>query len=113
MRADHIRYLREKVKFTNPFMEEVASDYMFSFVLVVWEPQPCISGPAWQPLSLPRVESSDSGQLLRVRRCGVCGKYRVLPRHQREMPTPFVCASLADHQFASCAAPCSVWLPDV
>jgi len=113
MRADRIFYLREKVKFTNPFMEEVASDYMFSFVLVVWEPQPCVVESPWQPLSLPRAGPSDPGQLLRVRRCGVCGKYRVLPRYQSEPGGPFVCAALGDPHFAACEAPRSVWLSDV
>jgi hypothetical protein len=110
MRADALYYLRDKVRFTNPFLDEVVADYMFSFVLAVWEPTPSAVPPVMQPLDLPRPEASDPGQLLRVRRCHVCGKYRVLPRHQSGPSEPFECASLADPQFASCSAPCPVWL---
>ena len=112
MRADAIYYLRDKVRFTNPFLDEVPSDYMFSFVLVVWEMSPAAAPPAWQPLALPRAEASDPAQCLRVRRCCTCGKYRVLPRHQRVEPgSQFVCGALADARFASCEAPSIVWPP--
>jgi hypothetical protein len=110
MRADALYYLRDKVRFTNPFLDEVTADYMYSFVLAVWEPTPSAVPPVMQPLDLPRPEALDPGQLLRVRRCHVCGKYRVLPRHQSGLSEPFECASLADPQFASCSAPCPVWL---
>lgn len=84
MHADAIYYLRDKVRFSNPFMEETRADYFFSFVLVVWEPMTrAASAPEWRPLELPRVEARDAAQLLRVRRCVACGKYRVLPRHHR------------------------------
>ena len=113
MRADAVYYLRNKVRFTNPFFEEVGSDYFYSFVLAVWEPTRASTAPTLQPLALPRVESSDPAQLLRVRRCARCGKYRVLPRHQTEPQAPFQCTVLADGRFASCAAPCPVWLSDL
>ena len=110
MRADSIHYLREKVRFTNPFLEEVASDYFYSFVIAVWEPTPSDVPAPWHALALPRVEPDDPGHLLRVRRCATCGKYRVLPRHQAEPATPFVCSALGDPSLASCASPCPVWL---
>ena len=110
MRANALYYLRDKVRFTNPFLDEVTADYMYSFVLVVWEPTAPAVTPVLQPLDLPRPEPSDPAQLLRVRRCSSCGKYRVLPRHQSEPSQPFFCVSLADPQFASCSAPCPVWL---
>ena len=110
MRANEIHYLRERVRFTNPFVDEVASDYIYSFVLAVWEPTPgCVQTP-WRAFELPRVTATDTAQLLRVRRCSACGKYRVLPRHQAEPAAPFVCAALADPSLASCASPCPVWL---
>lgn len=105
MFATTLFYLRDKVRFTNPFLDEVSGDYMFSFVLVVWEAAPSEVSPIMQPLDLPRAEASDPAQLLRVRRCGVCGKYRILPRYQSDPVGKFVCASLADTRFASCDAP--------
>lgn len=112
MRADSLYYLREKLRFTNPFFDEVAGDYFYSFVLVCWEAEPAATAPTLQPLNLPRVRESDAAasgdesasdgaQLLRLRRCRACGKYRMLPRHQGE-PREFVCASLEDARFASC-----------
>ena len=77
MRADAVYYLRSKVRFSNPFFDEVGSDYFYSFVLAVWEPTPAPTTPTLQPLVLPRVEGSDRAQLLRIRRCIRCGKYRV------------------------------------
>lgn len=39
-------------------------------------------------------------------------KYRVLPRHQQEVDgETFRCMEVADERFASCEAPCPVWLP--
>ena len=112
MHADAIYYLRDKVRFSNPFMEETRADYFFSFVLVVWEPTRAASAPEWRPLELPRAEVRDAAQLLRVRRCAACGKYRVLPRHQQEVDgETFRCMEVADERFASCEAPCPVWLP--
>ena len=73
MHADAIYYLRDKVRFSNPFMEETRADYFFSFVLVVWEPKRAASAPGWRPLELPRAEPRDPAQLLRVRRCAACG----------------------------------------
>ena len=112
MHADVVYYLHSKVRFTNPFYEEVGSDYFYSFVLVVWEPTPASTPPTLQPLELPRVESSDPAQLLRIRRCVRCGKYCVLPRYQAEPDAPFQCTALADSRFASCTAPCPVWFSD-
>ena len=114
MRADAVYYLRSKVRFSNPFFDEVGSDYFYSFVLAVWEPTPAPTTPTLQPLVLPRVEGSDRAQLLRIRRCIRCGKYRVLPRYQAEQPeVPFECGALADSHVASCAALCPVWLSDL
>ena len=101
------------MRFTNPFFDDVAADYFFSFVLAVWEPTPAKAAPVMQPLSLPRVDASDCAQQLRVRRCTLCGKYRVLPRHQPQPIAPFVCEMLADRRLASCDAPCPVWLSDL
>ena len=53
MRAETIYYLRSKVHFTNPFMSEVPSEYMFPFVLVHWPPAPCETPSVW-PLSCAR-----------------------------------------------------------
>ena len=113
MHLDGVYYLRDKVRFTNPFLDEVPADYFYSFVLVVWEASRAACTPVLQPLELPRAEASDPAQLLRVRRCRVCGKYRVLPRHQREAESgAFVCAHVGDPRFASCDAPSGVWLFD-
>ena len=112
MRADELYYLRDKVCFANPFVAGGGSDYFTSMALVVWGPAPAAEKPALTPLVLPRVEEGDPAQLLRVRRCADCGKYRLLPRHQAEPAGgAFVCARLGDPRFASCAAPCPVWLP--
>ena len=113
MRADAVYYFRSKVRFTNPFFEEVSSDYFYSFVLAVWEPTLAPSTPTLQPLVLPRVEESDWAQLLRIRRCTCCGKYRILPRYQAEPEVPFECRALADSRVASCAAPYPVWISDL
>ena len=45
MRAEAIYYLRDKVRFTNPFMEEITADYMYPFVLVHWGLSPA-TGPS-------------------------------------------------------------------
>ena len=37
VRADSLSYLREKLRVTNPFFDEVAGDYFYSFVLECWE----------------------------------------------------------------------------
>ena len=108
MRADAIFYLREKVRLTNPFLDEVVPDYMFSFVLVVWEAAPAEAILVMQPLDLTRPEASDPAHLLCVRRCSACGKYRMFPRYQSEPVGSFVCEQLADVHFASCAAPCPI-----
>ena len=116
MHADEIFYLRDKVRFSNPFLDEVQADYFYSFVLVHWEAARADASPALRALELRRthsVEEAEKGeQKLRVRRCAACGKYRVLPRHQPEMGTTsvFKCEQLADVRFASCEAPCPVWL---
>lgn len=110
MRASQIYYLREKVRFTNPFLNDVPADYYYSFVLVKWESLPAAEQRPWLPLDLPRVAANDPAQLLRVRRCTSCGKYRVLPRHQSEPCEPFVCSALHDQRIASCSAPCHVWM---
>ena len=113
MRADAVYYLREKVRFTNPFLDEVRGDYFYSFVLVRWEAQPATTPAAMQPLEFCHEASDvepDAAQLLRIRRCCACGKYRVLPRYQPEPPQPFDCGALADTRFASCEAACPVWL---
>jgi len=43
VRADSLSYLREKLRVTNPFFDEVAGDYFYSFVLECWERRPCCS----------------------------------------------------------------------
>jgi hypothetical protein len=40
VRADSLYYLREKLRVTNPFFDEVAGDYFYSFVLECWERRP-------------------------------------------------------------------------
>lgn len=114
MRADAIYYLRRKVRFGNPFLDSVDGEYMYSFVLVVWEPTPAPTPPPWRPLELALDAPSDPAQLLRVRRCCRCGKYRVLPRHQVEVEggDAFTCDALADARDARCEAPCRVWLAE-
>jgi hypothetical protein len=37
VRADSLYYLREKLRVTNPFFDEVAGDHFYSFVLECWE----------------------------------------------------------------------------
>jgi len=110
MRADTVYFLTEKVHFSNPLLDAVPGDYMFPLVLVVWEPTPPISPTTFKSLQLPRVASSDPGQLLRVRRCSACGKFRVLPRHQEEPVGRFTCGDVTDPEFASCASRVQVWL---
>lgn len=114
MHADAIYYLRNKVRFSNPFLDETKADYFYSFVIVCWEATRAAGPAPWEPLSLPPLTcegaESDAAQVLRVRRCTACGKYRVLPRHQPEQGGVFVCSGLADPMFASCDAPCPVWL---
>ena len=110
MHADVIYYLRSKVRFGNPFLDSVDAEYMYSFVLVLWEPERAPAAPLWHPLELPRDAPSDPAQLLRVRRCSLCGKYRVLPRYQPEPSGVFTCGALADARVAACDAPCRVWL---
>ena len=73
MRADAIYYLRDKVRFSNPFLDEVQSDYFYSFVLVRWEAVRASRPAAWKPLELPPLRSDDAAQKLRVRRCTACG----------------------------------------
>eukprot|EP00308_Calcidiscus_leptoporus_P022382 CAMPEP_0119367840 /NCGR_PEP_ID=MMETSP1334-20130426/14572_1 /TAXON_ID=127549 /ORGANISM="Calcidiscus leptoporus, Strain RCC1130" /LENGTH=343 /DNA_ID=CAMNT_0007384337 /DNA_START=113 /DNA_END=1141 /DNA_ORIENTATION=+ len=110
MRAESVHFLTEKVHFLNPLLDAVPSDYMFPLVLVVWEPAPPIGIAVFKSLALPRAGVSDPGQLLRVRRCCVCSKFRVLPRHQAEPPGErFTCGDLADPRFASCASRVQVW----
>ena len=58
MRADAVYYLRDKVRFTNPFLDDVPSDYFYSFVLVCWEPTRATASPVMHPLELPRAEHS-------------------------------------------------------
>ena len=106
MRADAIHYLRTKLSFANPFLD-VTGAYFYSFVLVAWEPTPAQTPPRWTPLEPPA--TAEDAERLRVRRCGVCGKSRILPRHQSEPTAPFVCSALADSSVASCDAPCHVW----
>jgi len=96
------------LRLTNHFLDEVVPDYMFSFVLVVWEAAPAEAILVMQPLDLTRPEASDPAHLLRVRRCSACGKYRMFPRYQSEPVGSFVCEQLADVHFASCAAPCPI-----
>ena len=110
MGADEVHYLRDRLAFTNPFMHFVNSDYMYPFVLAVWRSaEPPCTTPPWLPLSLERAPPSDAAQRLRLRRCTVCGKHRMLPRYQAEPAAPFICASLADPRYARCEAPCPVW----
>ena len=40
MRAECIYYLRDKVWFTDPYMDDVSAPYTFSCVLVVWGKEP-------------------------------------------------------------------------
>jgi|UniRef100_A0A7S3B5H7 hypothetical protein len=113
MRSETVHFLTEKVHFLNPLLDAVPSDYMFPLVLVVWEPAPPIGVAVFKSLSLPRAGVSDPGQLLRVRRCCACSKFRVLPRHQPEAEPPggkFTCVDVADPKFASCASRVQVWL---
>ena len=97
--------LRSKVRFGNPLIDAVEAEYMYSFVLVVWEPVRASVPPTWHPLALERAAPDDPAELLRARRCALCGKWRVLPRHQQEPEEEFTCEALANARSASCAAP--------
>ena len=99
MRADSLYYLREKLRFTNPFFDEVAGNYFYSFVLVCWEAKPAASAPTLQPLDLPRVRvavaaasgdesASDGAQLLRLRRAYAAANGRRAPVNVSCPPTP-------------------------
>ena len=57
MHADEIFYLRDKVRFSNPFMDEVQADYFYSFVLVHGRPRAPKSAPSLRALELTRAPS--------------------------------------------------------
>lgn len=106
MHADSIRYVRSKLKFGNTFLD-VTGAYFYSYVVVEWKPTRAAEPPHWAPFE---PEPAGEHELLRVRRCAACGKYRLLPRHQVAEPVgPFVCSALADPTRASCGAPSLVW----
>lgn len=106
MRADAIYYLRDKVRFSNPFLDEVQSDYFYSFVLVRWEAVRASRPAAWKPLELPPLRSEAARAPVHC----VWQVQSVAPRHQAEPVGMFQCAALADASFASCEAKCAVWL---
>ena len=71
------------------------ADHFYSFVH--WEAARADTTPSLRALELrrPRVaEDEEAAHKLRVRRCRICGKYRVLPRRQCE-PSAFECGKLA------------------
>jgi len=107
MRAHDIYYLRCKLKFANPIFDMTTGVYFYSYALVVWRETCATEPPRWHPLA--PVDDGESPELLRVRRCSACGKYRLLPRHQPEPADPFVCSVIADPARASCGAPHMVW----
>jgi hypothetical protein len=108
-RAHEVHYLRAKVSFGNPYMDALG-EYERPMIVVIWRAGvPHSKPPRWersaaQPLT--RNAAADPVDRLRVRRCRVCGAWRLLPRHQVVDPTAgaFECVALEDPRRATCSA---------
>lgn len=114
-----MHYLRSAVSFGNPFMDTAPGDYVGSIFVAIWRPGPApAQPPRWRESPAVRPARAVCGaggaepevELLRVRRCSACRKWRLLPRHQAEGAWAgagghFECSALADRRHASCSAP--------
>ena len=84
--ADEVHYLRDKVAFLNPFMG-AQGEYQTPLIVVIWRPGPPPEvAPRWSASPASPSPSPPAADLLRVRRCRACGKWRLLPRHQTIEP---------------------------
>ena len=102
--AHEVHYLRDKVAFLNPFMGK-QGEYQTPLIVAIWRAgSPSEVPPRWSASPAAPSPSQSAADLLRVRRCRACGKWRLLPRHQATEPAAgaFECSELWDERRASC-----------
>ena len=96
--AHEVHYLRDKVAFLNPFMGK-QGEYQTPLIVATWRAgAPSEVPPRWSASLAAPSPSQSPADLLRVRRCRACGKWRLLPRHQATEPAAgaFECRELWD-----------------
>ena len=96
--AHEVHYLRDKVAFLNPFMGK-QGEYQAPLIVAIWRAgAPSEVPPRWSASLAAPSPSQSPADLLRVRRCRACGKWRLLPRHQATEPAAgaFECRELWD-----------------
>ena len=104
--AHEVHYLRDKVAFLNPFMGK-QGEHQTPLIVAIWRAGiPSEVPPRWSASLAAPSPSQSPADLLRVRRCRACGKWRLLPRHQATEPAAgaFECRELWDARRASCDA---------
>ena len=104
--AHEVHYLRDKVAFLNPFMGK-QGEHQTPLIVAIWRAgAPSEVPPRWSASLAAPSRSQSSADLLRVRRCRACGKWRLLPRHQatESAAGAFECCELWDERRASCAS---------
>jgi len=104
--AHEVHYLRDKVAFLNPFMGK-QGEYQTPLIVAIWRAGiPSEVPPRWSASLAAPSPCQSPADLLRVRRCRACGKWRLLPRHQATEPAAgaFECCELWDERRASCGA---------
>ena len=104
--AHEVHYLRDKVAFLNPFMGK-QGEYQTPLIVAIWRAgSPSEVPPRWSASPAAPSPSQSAADLLRVRRCRACGKWRLLPRHQATEPAAgaFECSELWDERRASCGS---------
>lgn len=108
-----VHHVHGELLFTNPFRDLTppSRGYLWqcrSYVVCVWRPGAPPAQPLWRRLEVDALPPEHSSRRLLLRRCGLCGRARVLPRYADESAAPadgFECAQSPDGRYNSCSAP--------